>query len=221
MNICGRNEKNLRAPEVATIFKPAKVYTVHPDNLLFEFNQLKGSIDIVKKQLRGFERDVSADQILKLLSSSMIQFDLWVEDIAELERANKNYVVGVTQSYKKFMQDNKDKIKKFQSHQMSALNKNIRDDENAANKQRDDMQVVANELRDEMNKRKIQVDQIQVNVKNGQTSAPALAGILEEVKPKFSSYSGSMVSIAQKLKALDATKDKLRFAEKSLKYNQN
>ncbi|XP_031623558.1 uncharacterized protein LOC116340937 [Contarinia nasturtii] len=218
-NICGPSKETLLVPEVTSIFKPAKAYTIHTDNLVYVFNQFKSSVDGVKKQLRGLQRDDSAGQILKLLSSSMIQFDMWVEDLVELERSNKNYVSGVTQSYKKFMSDNKDKIKHFQTIQMSELTKNIREDENAATKQRDEMDLAGNELREEMAKRKIQVDQIQVNLRNGKTSAPALREILNEIKPKFSSLAGAMLSIAQKLKELDTNKDKLRFAEKALKYN--
>lgn len=183
------------------------------------FEQFKSSIDGVKKLVGSSKRVESVSQILDLLHYSLVQFEIWMEDIIDLEMANQKYVSSVSQTYKKFMKANMEQIKKFQPNQMSELNKNLHDSENDASKQRLELDTVVNKMREGMAQRKILADHIQVKLKNGQNSPLALEKMLTEVKSTFSPKSDVMVRITQKLQTLEDNKREMRFAAKALQCN--
>lgn len=216
--MCGPDGETLSVPKVDNVFKLPQTYTIEPNNLVVVFNQFKSTFDGVKKLLSNIKFDENAQQILNLLKASTIQFDIWTEDISKLDNSNQIYVSKVYRTYKHFIRDHWEKIEQFNHNQMNELDQSLREDENAAMQQLDYIDKVGNKIREEMSKRKIQMEQIGVHIRNGK-HATNLKQILEEIRPKFSSLSGTMLDIERNIAQLQIKRNNLRKIEKYLKFN--
>lgn len=162
-----------------------------------QFTLFKSSMFGAIKLLRKQKADENAVEILNLLQSSFIQFDMWGEDIVNLNEANLNYVSGMYEADKRFLVDGKKEIKKFEQGNVRELERSIRRHEEIGRQERDKIKKLDSQICAELKTLTSQADLIIEKLKNGDVSA-----ILKEVKPIFSLDKKSMVEFDRTVEKL-------------------
>lgn len=136
-----------------------------------------------------------ASLLIHLLEYSSIEFELWLLDIAALDRANQLYLNEITLADRRYLKMNEDKIKKFDGNQMMGLEKVIQMHEKHANEQQNNLARILELIRYEMNYRTYQVNSIAKRIKADKTSPAVMKHIVKQLKAALSSDTNRMREI--------------------------
>lgn len=196
-----KEDDQLLIPDVDKIFKSVSTYAVHTNDLKQQFSYFKSKINGVKAFLESLKREKNALEIFYLLQNTLLEFGIWVDNVAGINIANQKYVKRIQQIDKNTIKTNMRKIKKFQLVQMNELKNKLREHENVAVQQRDNLNKFITLVHHEMNKRNIVLNKISEHFKTGDNSSESLSNILKESKTVFSHQTDQMLEITSLLKS--------------------
>lgn len=169
------------------------------------FKTFRLSIVDAENQLENINNR-RASLLVHLLEYNSIEFELWLLDIAKLDKENQKYLAQIISIAKEYLEKNENELKKFNSNQMTALNKVIETHEEYARKQQINLARIIELIRYEMNHRTFQVKSIAERLKTVKTSPALMKQISEEMRAALLFDSDKMKGIVSTFELCEISK---------------
>lgn len=154
----------------------------------------------VKETLDGQKKNKNAQEIRILLQTTLTEFDIWVNNLEELNIANQEYVTEMKKSDKEFIKQNMAKLQLILMDELDEFRRLVFEHEQIAAKQSDDLRNLVGLIASEMKRRDTQLNKISDHLQTGKISSDELNGILCDSKPIFSHQTQIMHKITNILK---------------------